>query len=148
MATETGGETVASADSDAALADDGRCMKLPPFLRQVRYRVAVVPDEELSEEDRRELDAERGFRASLRNVYAPEGGGPYTCPCCGHRTLPSRGDYELCPECDWEDDGQDDHDSSLVRGGPNGGLSLDAARVEYRAKGGRPEPHVVPAAPE
>jgi len=30
------------------------------------------------------------------------------CPCCGHLTLRERGGFELCPECDWEDDGQDD----------------------------------------
>ena len=48
----------------------------------------------------------------------------------------------------WEDDGQDDHDSEVVRGGPNGGLSLDAARAEYRAKGGHPGPHVAPVRPE
>jgi hypothetical protein len=27
------------------------------------------------------------------------------------------------PVCFWEDDGQDDHDADLVRGGPNGALS-------------------------
>ena len=26
------------------------------------------------------------------------------CPCCGHRTLPELGQYELCPVCLWEDD--------------------------------------------
>jgi hypothetical protein len=50
--------------------------------------------------------------------------------------LDARGDYEICGECGWEDDGQDDHDSAVVRGGPNGSLSLDAARVEYEARGG------------
>lgn len=30
--------------------------------------------------------------------------------------------------CFWEDDGQDDHDASEVRGGPNGVLSLEDAR--------------------
>ena len=25
------------------------------------------------------------------------------CPCCGYRTLPARGGYDLCPVCSWED---------------------------------------------
>jgi hypothetical protein len=65
---------------------------------------------------------------SRRNVFAPKDGGPYSCPCCGHLTLSERGGYEICDECGWEDDGQDDHDSHIVRGGPNGCLSLDDAR--------------------
>lgn len=65
---------------------------------------------------------------ALPDVIAPETVDGYTCPCCGHRTLGSRGNYEICPECDWEGDGQDDHDADLVRGGPNGRLSLTAAR--------------------
>ena len=47
-------------------------------------------------------------------------GGPYHCPCCGFRTLEERGMSEICPVCFWEDDGQDDHDAHIVRGGPNG----------------------------
>ena len=53
-----------------------------------------------------------------RNVLADESGGPYSCPCCGHLTLSERGGYEICGECGWEDDGQDDHDADVVRGGP------------------------------
>ena len=34
-------------------------------------------------------------------------------------------------ECGWEDDGQDDHDADVVRGGPNGRLSLTQARLDY-----------------
>jgi len=26
------------------------------------------------------------------------------CPCCGYYTLDSRGDYQICPVCFWEDD--------------------------------------------
>lgn len=87
------------------------------------------------------------FYTKQRNVFAPPGGGPYTCPCCGHRTLHERGAYEICRQCGWEDDGQDDHDSAVVRGGPNGRLSLDAARVLYRAEGGESERHVIPSGP-
>ncbi|GIE43034.1 CPCC family cysteine-rich protein [Actinoplanes lobatus] len=80
---------------------------------------------------------------------AGAGGAPYTCPCCGHATLSERGNFEICDECWWEDDGQDNHDSAVVRGGPNGGLSLDQARVEYVRKGrGRAlKPHFPPNEP-
>ena len=33
--------------------------------------------------------------------------------------------------CFWEDYGQDDHDAEVVRGGPNGSLSLQEARANY-----------------
>lgn len=83
-----------------------------------------------------------------RNVIAHAGGGPYTCPCCGHLTLPERGSYDLCPECDWEDDGQDDHDSRVVRlDGPNGPRSLDQARIEYIETGGDRLRHHMPGEP-
>jgi hypothetical protein len=54
------------------------------------------------------------------------------CPCCGYWTLSERGTFEICAECGWEDDGQDDADADVVRGGPNGALSLTAAREHYR----------------
>ncbi|MET9228178.1 CPCC family cysteine-rich protein [Lentzea sp. NPDC003310] len=82
-----------------------------------------------------------------KHVFAPAEHGPYTCPCCGHLTLAGRGSFEFCPECWWEDDGQDDHDSSVVRGGPNGGESLDDARARYVEMGGVPGQHVPPAEP-
>ena len=84
---------------------------------------------------------------SVKNVFAPADGGPYTCPCCGHLTLSERGGYEICSECGWEDDGQDDHDSALVRGGPNGRESLDEARHAYRHDGGQPQQHKPPTEP-
>ncbi|MER7850880.1 CPCC family cysteine-rich protein [Kitasatospora sp. NPDC096077] len=54
------------------------------------------------------------------------------CPCCGCQTLMERADFEVCGECGWEDDGQDDHDADVVRGGPNGRLSLTQARIDYQ----------------
>jgi len=74
--------------------------------------------------------------AAQPNVIAPGGGCPLSCPCCGHPTLLERGAEERCAECGWYDDGQDDHDSGVVRGGPNGCLSLDAARLRYLEGGG------------
>lgn len=82
------------------------------------------------------------------NVVAPAKDSFYSCPCCGHRTLTERGAYEICDECGWEDDGQDDHDSELRRGGPNGPLSLDDARANYVARGGVRMPHEVPDGPK
>ena len=55
---------------------------------------------------------------SAQNVVAAAEGGPYTCPCCGHTTLEERGGHDICRECNWQDDGQDDHDSHIVRRRP------------------------------
>ena len=82
------------------------------------------------------------------NVFTPPSSGPYTCPCCGHPTLDERGAYDICNECGWEDDGQDDHDSAVVRGGPNGPISLDEARVEYERGRGVRGTHVPPRDPQ
>jgi hypothetical protein len=61
------------------------------------------------------------------------------CPCCRNRTLSERGVFDICPVCYWEDDGQDDHDAAIVRGGPNGSLSLEQARTNYAAYGASEE---------
>ena len=34
-------------------------------------------------------------------IYAP-------CPCCGYRTVEESGAYDVCPNCYWEDDGNED----------------------------------------
>jgi hypothetical protein len=60
---------------------------------------------------------------------------PLRCPCCGYKTLSERGGFEICKVCFWEDDGQDDYDADIIRGGPNGALSLAEARVNYRRFG-------------
>lgn len=57
------------------------------------------------------------------------------CPCCGYLTLSERGAYEVCRVCFWEDDGQDDHDADVVRGGPNSSISLTEARRNFAAYG-------------
>lgn len=57
---------------------------------------------------------------------------PVPCPCCGFKTIETRGNFELCPVCYWEDDGQDDADADVVRGGPNGELSLTEARSNFK----------------
>jgi hypothetical protein len=78
---------------------------------------------------------ERAASSTVVNVTRGEADGPYACPCCRSLTLPTRGGYDLCPVCFWEDDGQDDHDADDVRSGPNGGLSLTQARENYAAVG-------------
>ena len=55
----------------------------------------------------------------------------FSCPCCGYLTLPSRNEYEICPICWWEDDGQDNADADKVFGGPNYDLSLTQARANF-----------------
>jgi len=78
-------------------------------------------------------------------------GPPFSCPCCGNRTLGEREGYEICPVCFWEDDGQDDHDADIVRGGPNYDLSLTAARENFKRIGAadpRNLPHVRPPTEE
>lgn len=52
-----------------------------------------------------------------------------TCPGCGYPTISSRGDYEICLVCWWEDDNQDDETADEVWGGPNGLLSLTENRL-------------------
>ena len=59
----------------------------------------------------------------------------YNCPCCGFRTLSERGGFEICEVCFWQDDGQDEHDADVVRGGPNHRLSLSQAQRNFAALG-------------
>jgi hypothetical protein len=56
----------------------------------------------------------------------------YVCPCCNFPTLHGRMGYEICGLCDWEDDGQDDHNADKVLGGPNRDYSLREARNNFR----------------
>jgi hypothetical protein len=67
----------------------------------------------------------------FHNVESGPEGGPFACPCCHFLTLQSRGAFDICQVCFWEDDGQDDHDADNVRGGPNGSLSLTTARANF-----------------
>ena len=69
------------------------------------------------------------------NVVEPFGTGPYACPCCRYLTLQERGGEDICKVCFWQDDGQDDHDAHVVRGGPNRRLSLTEARLNFQRVG-------------
>ncbi|MEU9201433.1 CPCC family cysteine-rich protein [Streptomyces sp. NPDC048332] len=68
------------------------------------------------------------------NPHGVPEAGAVTCPCCFHRTLSHRGGWEMCRVCDWEDDGQDDHNADVVIGGPNYSRSLTEARSRFRAR--------------
>ena len=84
-------------------------------------------------------------------VLPAEPGRRFRCPCCRCLTLDERGGFAICPVCFWEDDGQDDADASVVRGGPNGVLSLEQARTNYAALGAcdeRCRQHVRPPRPD
>ena len=53
----------------------------------------------------------------------------FRCPVCGRRTLLYRGDYIICTECGWEDDGTDDEDRIT---GPNGDYTIRLYRKKYQ----------------
>ena len=55
----------------------------------------------------------------------------YKCPCCSYKTLSEKGRFDVCKICFWEDDGQDDIDADIIRGGPNRSLSLTQARLNF-----------------
>jgi hypothetical protein len=78
-----------------------------------------------------------GVRSTLARSAGTDAasGLPLRCPCCGNKTLRQRGAFQICQVCFWEDDGQDDHDADVVRGGRNGQLSLTQARANYQRLG-------------
>jgi hypothetical protein len=59
----------------------------------------------------------------------------YRCPCCRYLTLGERGADEICQVCFWHDDGQDEGDADVVKGGPNYELSLTEARANFEKHG-------------
>jgi len=67
----------------------------------------------------------------------------HPCPCCGYKTLPERGHYDLCPVCWWEDDG--DIEPWQISG-PNGQTLLEAQQQylsetrPYRRRPGKVRP--------
>lgn len=56
-----------------------------------------------------------------------------TCPSCGYPTIDSRGHYNMCVICHWEDDNQDDPRADEEWGGPNT-LSLTESRLKIGKK--------------
>ena len=53
----------------------------------------------------------------------------HRCPVCGRRTLPYRGEYMICGECGWEDEGIDDDGDEPY--GANGDYTIKRYREEY-----------------
>lgn len=64
----------------------------------------------------------------MRNVMSKR----FICPCCGYPTLNEKASYEICILCNWEDDGQNDSNKDVVRGGPNADYSLTEARENFK----------------
>ncbi len=52
------------------------------------------------------------------------------CIVCGRLTITTRGHYEICPVCGWEDDGSDYSDPDRYVGGPNR-VTLREAKENY-----------------
>lgn len=55
--------------------------------------------------------------------------GNFECACCGERTLEYSERFEVCPICEWEDDGIQNDDPDY-NGGANE-LSLNQYRAEW-----------------
>src|ERR1051325_854211 len=81
--------------------------------------------------ERRKFFDSYGGRPNEQIAGMPPRGVRFTCPCCGYPTLSSWKEYEICPLCSWEDDGQDDADADLVLSGPNHSYSLVEARDNF-----------------
>jgi hypothetical protein len=60
--------------------------------------------------------------------------GLVACACCGYATIDAEADFEICPICFWEDDGQDETDADEGGGGPNR-VSLTSARINFLTYG-------------
>lgn len=69
----------------------------------------------------------------LKKKVIIEGESPkkYRCPCCGKETLSVRGEYEICFNCWWEDDGNEDEEQYS---GPNH-MTLKEGRRNYSIYG-------------
>jgi hypothetical protein len=141
----------------------GDALTMPLLIRAVEFveyapgisgvALAIRFDEDEAENEQLLRDfLEVGTEVAVLSVSEPTGQrGCLACPCCRCLTLGERGGFEICPVCFWEDDGQDDQDANVVRGGPNGRLSLFDARANYFAFGACDEglkEHVRPPRPD
>lgn len=66
------------------------------------------------------------------------------CECCGYRTLPERGGFDICPVCFWEDDGSSD----LDRVSPANHRTLRTARESFARIGAVDEAGVAKVLPD
>jgi Cysteine-rich CPCC len=93
--------------------------------------------EHMDEEQRREMMVKEFYKYAQREevFIAPAEGVSHRCPCCHYKTLESRGQYDICPVCFWEDDGQDDANADIDQVfGPNH-MSLTQGRQNYQKIG-------------
>jgi len=67
------------------------------------------------------------------------------CPCCDYYVLESRGAYQVCPACCWEDDGSDLDDPDKVSSANY--ISLRQARKNFEKMGAADEAAVSLVAP-
>jgi len=77
----------------------------------------------------------------------------YQCPCCGYYTLDSRGGFDVCPVCFWEDAHEVEQFGQPVEDRPRGPnwVQLRDARENYKNFGAseeRVKPHVRPPHPD
>src|ERR1700730_13188145 len=90
--------------------------------------------EPLDEEQQREFMVKAFTEYAMREMVfvEPAEGVRYRCPCCRYKTLESRGDYEICPVCFWEDDGQDDADADVYQAFSPNHMSVTQGRQNYQ----------------
>lgn len=75
---------------------------------------------------------------TIKNLFAVPPSPPKseTCPCCGYVSLDSRGSFDICVLCFWEDDGTSETDEYWreIPCGPNR-VSLRDAQKNFLAFG-------------
>ena len=59
---------------------------------------------------------------------------PHQCSCCDYFTLETRGNFDICPVCFWEDDGTEFHELDN-ESGANHGSTLRQARSNFSTLG-------------
>jgi hypothetical protein len=69
----------------------------PLLIEALRLRYIGVRNEYLSKKVSEILNSHIDVNGSQEELHP--------CPCCYHKTLCSVGEYEICPVCYWEDDG-------------------------------------------
>ena len=89
---------------------------------------------ELSEANNKELiEMYRAYTGITVGITDPDKADDrklYVCPCCHNNTLSERGQYFICPVCDWEDDGLDENHVSHCNG-----MKLSEAQIRYQKTG-------------
>lgn len=57
----------------------------------------------------------------------------YPCPCCDEPVFEALGEYDICPNCNWEDDPSQSKNPD--RGGGANKMSLNEAKKYMRMDG-------------